>query len=426
MQPSSGVRSFRSSRGRNATEEATGARRHKPDYWLITPCVVLFAVGLIVVYSISPALSESAHVGSNYYVFKQLIAIALSMVAFAVTSRVPLSWWRHAYKPLLVVAGIATLIALVMPVNPSYPAHRWVRIGALSFQSVELLKFAILIWLASFLTDRMSRGLVADYKQTFKPIAIAFVAIAFVVAFIQSDLGSTGVILAMAGVMVTVAGLPLRKVLAIGGLVAIIALVAVAATPYRRERLATYFNPEANCQTSGYQACQAMIAVGSGGMFGLGLGKGVQAYGYLPEAANDSIFAIYAEKFGFIGTIVLLGIFVTLFSRIKSIAERAADNFHLLVATGVFAWLSVQTLINVGAMIGVLPMKGITLPFISYGGTSVVFVAAAIGLVFQISHYTSFVGRSKATNRSTASDHRTDGRRIRGAYHPDFSSRTRT
>src|SRR5665647_2544321 len=208
MQPSSGVRSFRSSRGRNATEEATGARRHKPDYWLITPCVVLLAVGLIVVYSISPALSESAHVSGNYYVLKQLVAVALSVVAFGISSRVPLSWWKNAYKPLLIVAALATLIALIMPVNPSYPAHRWVRIGAFSFQSVELLKFAILIWLASFLTDRMSRGLVADYKQTFKPIALAIGAIAFVVAFFQSDLGSTGVIVAMVGIMVTVAGLP--------------------------------------------------------------------------------------------------------------------------------------------------------------------------------------------------------------------------
>jgi cell division protein FtsW len=145
----------------------------------------------------------------------------------------------------------------------------------------------------------------------------------------------------------------------------------------------------------------------------------------LPEAANDSIFAIYAEKFGFIGTTILLAIFVALFGRIKSIAERAADNFQLLIAVGVFAWLSIQTLINVGAMIGVIPMKGITLPFISYGGTSVVFVAAAVGLVFQISHYTSFVGRSVAINRRSSRAGSTDRRRFGGAYHPDLSSRTR-
>ncbi len=423
MLPTSGARNMRSSRSRTTADSSNGARRHKPDYWLVALCVVLLSIGLIVVYSISPALSASAHVSSNFFILKQLVAIVLSLVAFYITSRIPLAWWRQVYKPLLIIAAIATLVALVLPVNPAYPAHRWVRVGSLSFQSVELVKFAVLIWLASFLSMRMQQGLIKDYRRTFKPIAIAVGALGFVVAFIQSDLGSTGVIVAMVGIMITVAGLPIKRVLGIAGLIAIIALIAVVATPYRRERLATYLNPEANCQTSGYQACQAMIAVGSGGMFGLGLGKSVQAYGYLPEAANDSIFAIYAEKFGFIGCSVLLALFVALFGRIKSIAERAADEFQMLIAMGVFAWLSVQTVINIGAMIGVLPMKGITLPFISYGGTSVVFVAAAVGLVFQISRYTSFIGRNKAVNRRAHEDNRSNGRRVRGAYHPDSSGR---
>jgi cell division protein FtsW len=419
MMPSRGMSGTRTLQRSRSSDEPTSARRHKPDYWLITLCVVLLSIGLVVVYAISPALSESAHVGGNYYVFKQLIAIALSLVAFLVTSQVPLQHWRQLYKPLLVVAGIATLIALVMPVNPNYPAHRWVRLGSFSFQSVELLKFAVLIWLAAFLSNQIRRGVVADTKQTLKPIGIAIAVIGLVVAGVQSDLGSTGVIVAMMAAMAFVAGLPIKKVLLVGAVIAVGALLLISATPYRRDRLATYLHPEKDCQTSGYQACQALIAVGSGGMIGLGLGRSVQAYGYLPEAANDSIFAIYAEKFGFIGATILIGIFIGLFSRIKSIAERAVDNFHQLIAVGVLSWLSVQALINIGAMIGLFPLKGITLPFISYGGTSVVFVAAAVGLVFQISHYTSFTSRIKAINRRTASDYRTDGRRVRGAYHPD-------
>jgi cell division protein FtsW len=416
----SGVRrSPMSTNSRTSTDDSASARRHKPDYWLVTLCVILLAIGLVVVYAISPALSESAHVGNNYYVFKQLIAIGLSLVAFLVTSQVPLRRWKQLYKPLLVVAGVATLIALVMPVNPSYPARRWVHLGSFSFQSVELLKFAVLIWLAGFLSTQIRLGKIADDKKTLKPLAIAVGIVGFIVAGVQSDLGSTGVMVAMMAAMAFVAGLPFKKIMVIGGIIAIGTLLAVSITPYRRDRLATYLHPEQDCQTSGYQACQALIAVGSGGMVGLGLGRSVQAYGYLPEAANDSIFAIYAEKFGFIGAAVLLGLFIGLFSRIKSIAERAADNFHQLIAVGVLSWLSVQTLINVGAMIGLLPLKGITLPFISYGGTSVVFVAAAVGLVFQISHYTSFIGRVKAINRRNASDYHSDGRRIRGAYHPD-------
>jgi len=366
-------------------------RKHRPDHWLLILSAVLLAVGLIVVYAISPALSAANHVANNYYVGKQLIAIGLSVVAFVVTARIPLKWWRQAYKPLLIAAVLATLLALVIPVNPAYPAHRWVRLGSLSFQSVELVKFALMIWLAGFLAQRIKQGTITNTNATLKPLLIALLVIGVAVTGIQSDLGSTGVMVAMVATMAFVAGLPMKRILMIGGVIAIGLILAVSATPYRRERLNAYLHPEANCQGSGYQACQALIAVGSGGMIGLGLGSSVQAYGYLPEAANDSIFAIYAEKFGFIGSVVLLGMFVAFFARMKSIAERLDDDFARLVVIGVLAWLSVQTLINVGAMIGILPLKGITLPFISYGGTSVVFVAAAIGLVYQASQYTSFV-----------------------------------
>jgi cell division protein FtsW len=168
-----------------------------------------------------------------------------------------------------------------------------------------------------------------------------------------------------------------------------------------------------------------LIAVGSGGIFGLGLGRSVQAYGYEPEADNDSIFAIYSETFGFIGSIILLGLFIALFSRLKMIAERAEDDFSRLIMVGILAWLSVQTMINIGAMIGLLPLKGITLPFISYGGTSIVFVAAAIGIAFQISRYTSYqpMNLNQENDRRAEHDNRLNGRRLRGAYHPDISSR---
>lgn len=366
-------------------------RRHRPDYWLLIWCAALLAVGLIVVYAISPALSQANHVSANYYVGKQLFAIGLSLVAFVITARLPLHWWQKAYKPLLVAAGLATLLALVLPVNPAYPAHRWVRLGGLSFQSVELLKFAVMIWLAGFLAQRIRQGSIRSTNLTLKPLLLALAGIFVVVVGIQSDLGSAGVIVAMMASMAYVAGLPLGRIMLIGGAVMLVVMLAVSATPYRRARLETFLHPQSNCQNSGYQACQALIAVGSGGVLGLGLGSSVQAYGYLPEAANDSIFAIYAEKFGFIGAIILLAVFMAFFTRLKNIAERLPDDFSRLLVIGVLAWLSLQTFINIGAMIGLLPLKGITLPFISYGGTSVVFAAAAVGLAFQASQYTSFV-----------------------------------
>jgi len=393
-----GLRSTRGGRDRNRVHsgELTLGRQHKPDYWLLIFSAVLLAIGLIVVYAISPALAVANHVSNTYYVSKQLLAIALSIIAFIVTAQVPLKWWRQAYKPLLIMSGLATLLALAMPVNPAYPAHRWVRLGSgLSFQSVELVKFAVLIALAGFLAERIASGQLRDQEKTFKPLLIALAVTGLIIAgpqkiHAQSDLGSMGVMIAMGATMAFIAGLPMKRLMYLAGILAIGVILVILPSGYRRERLATYFHPESDCQDAGYQACQALISVGSGGIAGQGLGAGAQAYGYLPEAANDSIFAIFAEKFGFIGCTLLLGVFVGFFARLRSIAERTTDNFSRLLVIGVLSWLSVQSLINIGAMIGLLPLKGITLPFISYGGTSVVFVAAAVGLVFQVSRFTSY------------------------------------
>ena len=146
----------------------------------------------------------------------------------------------------------------------------------------------------------------------------------------------------MVGAMIFVAGVPLKRIATVGALIIVGGLLLISVTPYRKERLKTFLNPTANCQSTGYQSCQALIAVGSGGMFGLGLGRSVQAYGYLPEAANDSIFAILAEKFGFIGMSLILGAFAVFFGRLSRIAERAPDDFSRFLITGILAWFSIQ------------------------------------------------------------------------------------
>jgi len=368
----------------------TLGRKHKPDYSVLVLSIVLLSIGLVVVYAIGPALGATRHVSNTFFLNRQIIAVGLSIIAFILAAKIPFEWWRQVYKPLLIFAFLATLVALLMPVNPAYPAHRWVRLGSLSFQSVELVKFAVMIWLAGFLAERISRQEIKNFNTTLKPIIFAMGAIAIVVAGVQSDLGSFGVIAAIAFAMILVAGVPLKKIFILSIIGALLVSIFILSTPYRRSRIDTFLNPTAKCQTTGYQACQALIAVGSGGIVGLGLGGSVQAYGYLPEAANDSIFAIYAEKFGLIGSVLLLGLFMWLFSKIKTIAELSVDNFTRLIVVGVLAWLSTQAAINIGAMIGLFPLKGITLPFISYGGTSVVFIAAAVGLVFQASQYTAF------------------------------------
>ncbi|HKU18228.1 MAG TPA: putative peptidoglycan glycosyltransferase FtsW [Candidatus Saccharimonadales bacterium] len=387
---------------------------------------LLLAIGLIVVYAISPGLAVENRVSGSYYVTRQAIAVVLSVVAFAVTAFVPLTRWRQWHKPLLMVAAALTLFALVLPTNPEYPAHRWIRVGGLSFQSVELLKFALLIWIAGLLSDRIAKGTIHNVRQTLKPLAIGFLVIGLVVAGVQSDFGSMMVITAMMTAMVFVAGMPMKRLALIAGILVIGAVLAISAVPYRRARIEAFLHQDtSNCAalTSGYQACQALIAVGSGGMFGLGLGKSVQAFGYLPEAENDSIFAIYAEKFGFVGAGVLLGILIAFFARIKRVMERAPDDFTRLIATGVFAWLAAQSLINIGAMVGLLPLKGITLPFISYGGTSVLLVMAVVGLVFQISRYTLYSIPRQSDIGRTGYENSGDRRRVRGAYHSSTGSR---
>lgn len=367
-----------------------GQRRHRPDYMLVLFAVILLVIGLIVVYAISPGLAATKNVSDNYFVGKQLVTVLLGVGTFALVSQIPLRLWRKFQWPLIGIAGLATLIALVSPVSAEYPAHRWIRFGGQSLQSVELIKFGLIICLSLFLEQRVRNAEIADNKKTLQPLLIFLGALGVIVAGLQRDLGSTGVLVAMMAAMVYVAGLPMKRVLQIGGIIAIGTVLAISSIGYRRERVLTFLHPERDCQDAGYQACQALIAVGSGGVIGKGLGHGAQAYGYLPESSNDSIFAIIAEKFGFIGTTIIIALFIGLFSRLKRIIEHAPDTFSRLVVSGILAWFSTQAFINVGAMIGLLPLKGITLPFISAGGTSVIFVTAATGLVFQISRYTTF------------------------------------
>lgn len=386
-----------------------GQRKHRPDYWLLLIVTALVGVGLVVIYAIGPGLAAQKNISENYYASKQLVAIALGIVAFVALANIPVEFWQRLQKPLIGLAA-ASAIAVRLFGEEINGAYRWIQIGGLSFQAAELIKFALLIWLATFLVQRMKEGSLDNVNKTLKPLLIALAIIGFAVGVIQSDFGSTAVMVAMMASMAFVAGLPMKRVLIVGGIVAIGLVMLIATSSYRRDRLMTFMNPERDCQNSGYQVCQALITVGSGGVFGLGVANSVQAYGYLPEAANDSIFAIMAEKFGFLGVATLIGLFVGFFTRLFKIAERAPSDYTRLLVVGILAWLSTQVIINVGAMLGLLPLKGITLPFISYGGTSLIFVLGAIGMVFQISRYTTFQISMKGATHEGATHRRGDRR----------------
>lgn len=399
-----------SQRGRSSTVltgDESAVRKHRPDYSLLVYMTLLLGIGAVTVYAISPGVTASQGLAENYFSYKQIIAIGLGMVTFIIASVLTTKFWQKLEIFLLTLAVVVSLAVRLIG-SPINGAYRWLDIGGISFQAAELIKFTIVICLASYLSRAIAQKSLSS-SDTFKYLGGAIVAVIIVVAGLQSDLGSAAVMVAIIGFMAFVAGLPLKKLLLAAGIVLILSTLAIASSSYRRERVTTFLNPTADCQNEGYQACQALITVGSGGMFGKGLGRSVQAYGYLPEAANDSIFAIVAEKFGFIGATVVIGLFVGLFRRIKKVAESAPDDYSRLLVSGILAWLSVQMMINVGAMIGLLPLKGITLPFVSYGGTSIIFVMAAVGIVFHISRY-SDMSRVSSGSRSKHSRSQLSGR----------------
>ena len=368
----------------------TLGRRHKPDYWILILGSLLLTIGLVVVYSISPGLAASQNISQGYFITKQLVDVALGVGTFIFASYLPLNVWLKLAKPLAVAAIVGSLIVMFTPIDAVYQAHRWIRLGGFSFQIAELIKLAIVVWTAGFLSQRWREGRIADFNATLRPLLIVLLAIGVVVAKLQSDLGSAGVMVAIVGLMAFAAGIPLRRVMLIAGLVVLIGVIAISSSAYRRERVTAFLHPQTHCQGNGYQACQALISVGSGGVLGLGLGYSVQAYGYTPEASNDSIFAIIAEEIGFVGALAVVVIYGLFIARLKRLIERTGDQFNRLLVVGVLAWFSTQMIINIGAMIGLLPLKGITLPLVSQGGTSLIFLTAALGLVFQISRYTSY------------------------------------
>lgn len=411
---------------RSAVSEV--GRKHKPDYWILILTALLLTIGLVVVYSISPGLAASQNTTQNYFITKQLLDIALGITAFAIAAYLPIKLWPKAVMPLVVLALVGSIVVMFTPVDTLYQAHRWIRFSGASFQVAELVKLAVLVWTASFLALQWKNGRLEDQKSTLRPLLVVLLIVFFVVAKLQSDLGSAAVIVTMLGLMAFSVGIPLKRVMLIGGIILAVGILAISTSSYRRERLTTFLNPEANCQDSGYQACQALISVGSGGIFGLGLGYSVQAYGYLPEASDDSIFAIMAEKFGFIGTVTIVIIYGLFISRLKRVIERTGDSFNRLLAVGVLAWMSTQMIINVGAMLGLLPLKGITLPLISQGGTSLVFLTAALGLVFNISRYTNYnvTEPSNGNTKKYQSRNSFDGRRVGRAYNSSLVTRPRT
>ncbi len=396
-------------------------RKHRPDYGLVLISGLLVLIGLIIIYAISPGLSRlhGGNVGEDYYLTKQLIAIALGLAAFSFTALMPMSFWKKMAPWLIVGAGVSSLLLLIPGArfnDPINGATRWIQLGPLSFQPAELIKFAVMINVALWLTKQSEAGKINDMKETIKPYALGLLGVAIILMIAQKDMGSTMVVAAMMLAMIYIAGLKTHYLGMVAGAFLSTAVVASIVQPHRVARILTFLHPEQDALGQGYHISQALIAVGSGGVVGQGLGRSVQAFGYLPEAANDSIFAVVAEKFGFVGSVLLIALFGALLFKMISIIERTPDMFNRLVATSIMAWIASHILINIGAMLSLMPLKGITLPFISYGGSSLLFTMAALGVMLQISRFTVPKARMSSFNGGAHESTRLGGRNRRPRY----------
>ncbi len=388
MNPS--LASARRSRELRKTSNTVLGRRHRPDYILMLCIVILLSIGLIVIYSVSPAISAQlvGDVDPNHFMYRQLFFLALGFGVFATTSLLPLKFWSFIQKYILWFAVISFFFLLIPALSLQYGgATRWVHIGPINYQPAELLKFGLIFNLALFFTARIKNATL-DSGATVKAFIAIMGLIGLEIVVLQKDLGTMIPIVAIMLTMLYLSGISMKRFWAIVGIIVVGGVLAIASAGHRRARVLTFLNPEADANGSGYHINQALIAVGSGGMFGKGLGRSVQAYGYLPEAANDSIFAIMAEKFGFVGMLAVFSVYGALLFRLIGIVSRAPNNYLKFVSGGVFAWMTVQAFVNVGAMLSIMPLTGVTLPLLSFGGTSLIFTLAALGVVFHISRYT--------------------------------------
>lgn len=365
-------------------------RRHRPDYILMLCMVMLLAIGLVVIYSVSPAISAqlTSDVDPNHFMYRQLMFLALGFGVFITTSFLPLNFWRFVQKYILWFAIISFFFLLIPALSLNYGgATRWVHIGPINYQPAELLKFGLIFNMALFFSARIKSGILNTSATTYTFLGIMGL-IALEIVILQKDMGTMIPIAAIMLVMLYLSGISLRRFMTVIAVIIVGGALAIGMAGHRRARVLTFLNPDADTSGSGYHINQALIAVGSGGMFGKGLGRSVQAYGYLPEAANDSIFAIMAEKFGFVGMLVVFSVYGGLLFRIIGIVNKAPNTYLRLVSGGVFAWMCIQAFVNIGAMLSIMPLTGVTLPLLSFGGTSLIFTLAALGVVFHISRYT--------------------------------------
>jgi len=323
--------------------------------------------------------------GNNYYYFihQLLFGVVAGLIAMWITAKVD----YHKWKGLAAIMLVLTLVLLILVFIPGLGfeyggAKRWIMLGPISIQPTEIAKLTFLLYLVTWIEKRL-KG-IKDWKFSFVPFVLILAVVGFLIA-LQPDVGTMSVIILMAIVVYFVAGGRLTHLAALGAAGAGLLVVLIKIAPYRMSRFTVFLNPELDPQGIGYQINQSLLAVGSGGLFGRGLGKSIQKHNYLPEATGDSIFAVIAEELGFVRVVFLLLLFVLFAYLGYRIAKSAPDMYGKLIAAGITSWIIFQAFINIAAMISLIPLTGIPLPFVSYGGSAILATLAAVGIMINIS-----------------------------------------
>lgn len=361
------------------------ARKIAFDKPLFTITVALVMFGLVMIYSASAMLGIEKYGNPFYYVLRQAAWCGLGFIALIIMMNIPYRTWNHrnfAYG-LLALAAILLIAVLFMPAVAN--VHRWFRVGPVSIQPAELAKLPMILFLAYHLARR--QGQMESFLHTILPALLVCGQIAFLVV-IEPDLGTALMFVGITVTLLFLAGMNWKYFALFGAAALPVFYLLVFNVSYRRERLISFMNPEADAQDSGFQILQSLIALGTGGVKGTGLANGIQKLFYLPEPHNDFIYAIVGEELGLLGTTILLLAFVFFLWRGMRIAWKAADPFGQFLAAGITTMIVLQAFINMSVVIGILPTKGLPLPFISSGGSSLLVSMASVGILLNVSQNT--------------------------------------
>lgn len=361
--------------------------RRPPDLLLLLAILALVAFGVLMVASASSVLGIDLRGDPYAFARRQFFfGVIPGLVVLVIMTAIP---YRHLKKVVVPLLGAVILLLLLVFVPGlsvySGGAARWVRLGPLSVQPAEFAKLALILYVGALLAGRQVRG--GRVRETLVPFLFVVGTIATLLVA-QPDIGTLVVVTGAAILTYAAAGAPLTHLLGILIAAAAALFAVIRAAPYRVARFITFLRPETDPQGIGYQVQQALLAIGSGGLWGMGLGRSRQKFRYLPEPAGDAIFSIAAEELGFVRMVIILALYLFIILRGYRIARAAPDPFGRLVAAGITSWFLVQCVVHVGANMAILPLTGIPLPFVSFGGSALVAALAGAGILLNISRYT--------------------------------------